>query len=75
MTRVSWLVAAGIVLGAFVSFWASRSVASLLYGLEPGDTITLASATVVLAAVAVVAGGVPAHRASKLDAAEILRQG
>jgi ABC-type lipoprotein release transport system permease subunit len=50
-------------------------VASLLYGLESGDTITLASAAVMLALVAVVAGGVPAHRASRLDAAEVLRQG
>jgi putative ABC transport system permease protein len=75
MTRVSCLVGVGVVLGGFVSFWASRSVASLLYGLEPGDRITLATAAVILTLVAIVASGIPAHRASRLDAAEVLRQG
>ena len=75
MTRVSWLVGMGIGLGAFVSVWASRAVASLLYGLEAGDPITLAGAAVILMLVAVVASGIPAHRASRLDTAEVLREG
>jgi putative ABC transport system permease protein len=75
MTRVSLLVAVGIVTGAAVSLWASRFVASLLYGIEPRDTVTLIAAALVLAFVAAVAGGLPAYRASRLDAAEVLRQG
>jgi predicted permease len=74
MTRVSLLVAVGIVTGAAVSAWASRFVASLLYGIEPRDTVTLIAAALVLAFVAAVAGGLPAYRASRLDAAEVLRQ-
>jgi ABC-type lipoprotein release transport system permease subunit len=57
-----------------VSAWASRFVASLLYGIEPRDTVTLVAAALVLAFVAAVAGGLPAYRASRLDAAEVLRQ-
>ena len=75
MMRVSLVVAVGVVTGAVVSVWASRFVAFLLYGLEPRDTITLVGASLALAFVAAVAGGVPAYRASRLDAAEVLRQG
>jgi len=75
MMRVSLVVAVGVVTGAVVSVWAARFVAFLLYGLEPRDTITLVGASLALAFVAAVAGGVPAYRASRLDAAEVLRQG
>jgi len=75
MMRVSLVVAVGVVTGAVASVWASRFVAFLLYGLEPRDTITLVAASLALAFVAAVAGGVPAYRASRLDAAEVLRQG
>jgi putative ABC transport system permease protein len=75
MTRVSVVVGVGVVTGAVVSTWASQFVASLLYGLEPYDTITLIGAALALAFVAGVAGGMPAYRASRLDAAEVLRQG
>jgi ABC-type antimicrobial peptide transport system permease subunit len=75
MNRVSLLVGVGIVTGGVVSLWASRFVAFLLYGIGSRDTITLFSAAVILACVAGVAGGVPAYRASRLDAADVLRQG
>jgi predicted permease len=75
MTRVSLVVGIGVVTGASVSAWASRFVASLLYGLEPRDTITLITAALVLTLVAGAAAGVPAYRASRLDAADVLRQG
>jgi ABC-type antimicrobial peptide transport system permease subunit len=75
MRRTVLLVGGGIALGASASLWASRFVASLVYGLEPGDPGTLAGAAVLLAIVAAVAAAVPARRASRLDPAAVLREG
>jgi predicted lysophospholipase L1 biosynthesis ABC-type transport system permease subunit len=73
LSRVATLVAAGVVIGAGLSMWASKFVAALLYGLEPRDPATLAGAAIVLAAVGAAAGGLPAYRASRIDPAEVLR--
>jgi hypothetical protein len=75
MRRTVLLVGGGIVLGAGASLWASRFVATLVYGFEPGDPGTLAGAAVLLAIVAAVAAAVPARRASRLDPASVLREG
>ena len=49
LSRVTLLVGIGILVGAAVSLpWASQFVATLLYGLEPRDPVTLAAAAVVL---------------------------
>jgi ABC-type lipoprotein release transport system permease subunit len=53
----------------------SRLVAALLYGLEPGDPVTLATAAVTLALVGIVAGWLPGRRASSLDPTRVLRDG
>jgi len=73
LSRVSLLVGAGVVVGAAVSVWASRFVATLLYGLEPRDPATLAGAAVLLAAVGGLSGWLPAYRASRIDPAQALR--
>jgi ABC-type antimicrobial peptide transport system permease subunit len=67
------LVAIGVLVGAAVSVWAAQFVATLLYGLEPRDPVTLVGAAIVLGAVGAVAGGLPAYRASRIDPAEVLR--
>jgi putative ABC transport system permease protein len=73
LSRVTTLVAIGVIVGAGLSLWASTFVATLLYGLEPRDPVTLAGAAVVLATVGAVAGWLPAYRASQIDPAEVLR--
>ena len=73
LSRVTMLVAIGVVVGAGVSVWASKLIATLLYGLEPRDPITLIRAAVVLATVGATAGWLPAYRASRIDPAEVLR--
>jgi putative ABC transport system permease protein len=75
LSRVFVLVGVGMFVGAGISLWASRFVASLLYGLEPRDPVTLVGAAVVLSAVGAVAGWLPAWRASRIDPAEVLREG
>jgi ABC-type antimicrobial peptide transport system permease subunit len=75
LSRVSRLVGCGVLVGAGISVWASQFVANLLYGVEPRDPVTLASASLVLAAVAALAGWLPAWSASRIDPAEVLRDG
>jgi putative ABC transport system permease protein len=60
--------------GVGVSFWASKFVATLLYGLEPRDPTTLVGAAVVLGIVGAAAGWIPAFRASRIDPAAVLRE-
>jgi len=73
LSRVSMLVAIGVLVGAGASVWLSRFVETLLYGLEPRDPATLIGAAATLVAVGALAGWLPAHRASRIDPAQVLR--
>ncbi len=75
LSRTGALVGGGILLGGLVAYWASRFVSALLFGLEPTDPVTIAGAMLLLAAVAAVAGWIPARRAARIDPAEALREG
>jgi ABC-type antimicrobial peptide transport system permease subunit len=74
LTRVTILAGIGVLIGAGTSVWASKLVAALLYGVEPRDPVTLIGAALTLAIVAVLAGWLPAWRASRIDPAEVLRE-
>ncbi len=69
------LAAMGIVLGILASLALSRMMASMLFGISATDALTLSAAVVCLAAMAAVAGYLPARRASKVDPASALRSG
>ncbi len=73
LVRVFLLVALGVIIGTVVSVWSSQFIASLLYDLQPRDVVTLVTAAVMLTAVGALAGWLPAHRASRIDPARILR--
>jgi putative ABC transport system permease protein len=73
LSRAAMLVAIGVLIGGGISLWASRFVASLLYGLDPRDPATLIGAVVVLTSVAALAAWLPAARASRIDPAIVLR--
>ena len=70
--RVATLVGIGAVMGLVTSLIAARAVGSLLFGLEPNDPATLATATGLLVLVGFAAGWLPAFRASRLDPAAAL---
>jgi predicted permease len=67
------LALAGIVLGLLAVFAAARVVSSRLYGLSAYDPPTLAAATAVLVAVAILAGAIPGSKATRVDPTEALR--
>ena len=67
------VVLPGIVAGIVGSLALSGLLRSLLFGIRPRDAMTLASAAVLLAAVALAAAYLPARRASRLHPLEALR--
>jgi ABC-type antimicrobial peptide transport system permease subunit len=68
------LVAVGAVIGAAGAFVGSRLLSSLLYGVRAGDPLSLALATFALLLAGAVAAYAPAHRASRVDPATVLRE-
>ena len=69
------LALVGIALGTAASFVVARGIASLLFGTEPTDPATFAGMILLLACIALVAGYIPARRASHMDPMIALRDG
>jgi predicted permease len=67
------LVGIGAVIGISTAFAASKVIKSLLYGVGTQDPAAIAGGTLVLLAVAALAGLVPALRATKVDPMVALR--
>jgi putative ABC transport system permease protein len=74
LSRVVILVAIGAMIGSGLSLWATKFVATLLYGLQSRDPTTWLGAVAVLAIVSIAADGLPVRRASRIDPAEVLRE-
>jgi putative ABC transport system permease protein len=67
------LVGAGVVIGLSGALWATRLIATLLYGLTPNDPLTMALAGLLLLTVATLSAYIPARRASRVDPMVALR--
>jgi putative ABC transport system permease protein len=67
VTMVLRLIAWGTVLGLLVSFALARLLASQIWGVAPGDPLTLASVSLVLVGVGLAAAAIPAARASRIS--------
>ena len=67
------VAAVGIVLGLVGALATTRVMQSLLFGVTPTDPLTLASVTLILVAIGVVASYAPARRATTVDPVEVLR--
>jgi len=63
----------GVCLGVVASYWLSRLISGLLYGVGPADPVALIVAAVVLVVGTLVACTMPAVAASKVDPATALR--
>jgi ABC-type antimicrobial peptide transport system permease subunit len=73
MHEVLALVAIGTALALPAAWALSRLVRSQLYGVTPQDAVSIASASIVLALVAALAGLVPARRAASINPVQALR--
>jgi predicted permease len=67
------LAVLGVVVGAIASLAASSLIASLLFGTTPTDPATFLGMVLVLGAIALLAGYIPARRASRINPMVALR--
>lgn len=67
------LAVIGAAIGAALSAGTGRWLASLLFGVAPGDPTTLVVVAIVVISLAVVAAWAPARRVAHVDPAESLR--
>jgi putative ABC transport system permease protein len=68
------LLGIGLVIGAGLALAAGTAAASMLYGLKPGDPLTLGAATAGMVGVALLASLLPAQRAATVHPMEALRE-
>ena len=73
LRQVGIMTVIGGIIGLVAALWAGRAAKSILYQMEGHDPVALASAVVLLTLVALGAGLIPAHRASKIDPMLALR--
>jgi len=71
--RTLWLALAGIGAGIVASIAVARAIASLLFGTQPTDPATFLGMVLLLGAIALVAGYLPARRASRVQPMTALR--
>jgi macrolide transport system ATP-binding/permease protein len=67
------LAAVAIAISVPLALGTSRFVESLLFGMKPNDPLALTLAVVILLSAALLAGYVPARRASRIDPMNALR--
>ena len=71
--RAGVLALAGIAAGTVIAYGVTRLLGGLLYDVRANDPATFIVFPVALAAAALLASWVPAHRASRVDPAVVLR--
>jgi putative ABC transport system permease protein len=67
------VIAAGALIGLALAAALGQSLATILFGVQPLDSITFASVMIMVALTAAMATVAPAWRAARTDAAVALR--
>jgi ABC-type antimicrobial peptide transport system permease subunit len=73
MKEVLVLLAGGLAVGIPAAIVFGGFLSSQLYGIQPNDPWVAGLTMMLLATVSIVAGVIPAHRASRIDPIEALR--
>jgi ABC-type antimicrobial peptide transport system permease subunit len=73
LRRGGWLTAAGVTLGLFGSWGATRLLRSVMHEVSPTDPVTFIAVALVVAAAALLACLIPARRAARIDPMIALR--
>jgi predicted permease len=67
------LLGIGLTAGVVLALWAAKAAATLLFGLQPDDAVSLVGAGALLTAISLIASYVPARRAAALEPIAALR--
>jgi predicted permease len=73
LRKAAWLAVAGITAGLALTPIAARPMAALLFGVTPGDPMSLAAAAAALAFVTLFAAFIPAVRAARIQPGSLVR--
>jgi macrolide transport system ATP-binding/permease protein len=73
LREVLMLAALGLAISVPAALLASKVVEAFLFGMKPNDPLALAGAVAVLVSAAILAGYLPARRASRIDPMAALR--
>jgi ABC-type antimicrobial peptide transport system permease subunit len=73
LKEILWLVIGGVAIGLALALASSRLIESLLYGLKSYDPVVIGLSILGMSAAALVAGYLPARRATRIDPMVALR--
>jgi macrolide transport system ATP-binding/permease protein len=73
LRQVIVMAAVGLAISVPIALGTSKFVESLLFGMKPNDPAALAVAAAILLLAALLAGGLPARRAARIDPMSALR--
>jgi ABC-type antimicrobial peptide transport system permease subunit len=73
MTEGLAYAAAGLAAGLPLAFWLTRLMASVMFGVTPGDPATFVALPIVVLAVTAAASFIPARRAARVDPVQTMK--
>jgi len=74
LTQAAWIIGIGVAVGLAGALASGRLIAALLYDVTPSDPESIALAIAFLAGITLLAGLIPARRASRVDPMVALRE-